>query len=104
MVHLRGKNLDKRVELGEAETSVELEGEGEVESGKLSVCVSSIYSARTRSPCKTCPWCFASCRPTLEMNILVMSWTVSDRLSWLCRWMSLMAAPGVSVRKRSPGL
>ncbi|KAM9203007.1 tetratricopeptide repeat protein 5 isoform 3-T3 [Dugong dugon] len=53
--------------------------------------------ARTKSPCKTCQWCFANCGLTLGMNILAMSWIVSDRPSWLCRWMSMMAAPGEKV-------
>ncbi|KAM4858905.1 tetratricopeptide repeat protein 5-like isoform X2 [Urocitellus parryii] len=53
--------------------------------------------ARTKSPCKTCQWCFASCGLTQEMNILTMSWTVFGKLSWLCRWMSLMAAPAEKV-------
>ncbi|XP_038166354.1 tetratricopeptide repeat protein 5 isoform X2 [Arvicola amphibius] len=58
-------------------------------------------TARTKSPCRTCQWCFGSCRPTPEMSILVMSWTVSGRLSWLCRWMSLMAAPGEKVDRKA---
>ncbi|KAM6201268.1 tetratricopeptide repeat protein 5 isoform 2-T2 [Rhynchocyon petersi] len=53
--------------------------------------------ARTKSPYKTCQWCFANCGLTLEMNTLAMSWTVSDRPSWLCRWMSMMVAPGEKV-------
>ncbi|KAM7158855.1 tetratricopeptide repeat protein 5 isoform 2-T2 [Molossus nigricans] len=53
--------------------------------------------ARTKSPFKTCQWCFASCGLTLKMSILAMSWTVSDRLNWPCRWMSMMAAPGEKV-------
>ncbi|XP_057642407.1 tetratricopeptide repeat protein 5 isoform X2 [Chionomys nivalis] len=57
--------------------------------------------ARTKSPCRTCQWCFGSCRPTPEMSILVMSWTASGRPSWLCRWMSLMAAPGEKVDRKA---
>lgn len=53
--------------------------------------------AGTKSPYKTYQWCFASCGLALKMNILTMSWTVSDRLSWLFRWMSMMAAPGISL-------
>ncbi|XP_048649795.1 tetratricopeptide repeat protein 5 isoform X4 [Marmota marmota marmota] len=57
--------------------------------------------ARIKSPCKTCQWCFASCGLTQEMNILTMSWTVFDKLSWLCRWMSSMAAPGEKVDRKA---
>nr|XP_045012625.1 tetratricopeptide repeat protein 5 isoform X2 [Jaculus jaculus] len=57
--------------------------------------------ARTKSPSKTCPWCFASCGQTLEMNILAMSWTVFIRPSWLCRWMSLMADLGEKVDRKA---
>ncbi|XP_073924578.1 tetratricopeptide repeat protein 5 isoform X4 [Castor canadensis] len=57
--------------------------------------------ARIKSPCKTCQWCFANCRQALEMNTRAMSWTVSDRPSWLCRWMSLMADPGEKVDRKA---
>ncbi|KAM5339917.1 tetratricopeptide repeat protein 5 isoform 2-T2 [Glossophaga mutica] len=53
--------------------------------------------ARTKSPFRTCQWCFASCGLTLAMSILAMSWTASGRLSWLCRWISMTAAPGEKV-------
>ncbi|KAM8780400.1 tetratricopeptide repeat protein 5 isoform 2-T2 [Rhynchonycteris naso] len=53
--------------------------------------------AKTKFLFKTCQWCFASCGLTPGMCILVMSWTVSGRLNWLCRWISTMAAPGEKV-------
>ncbi|XP_026633738.1 tetratricopeptide repeat protein 5 [Microtus ochrogaster] len=40
-------------------------------------------TARTKSPCRTCQWCFGSCRPSPEMSILVMSWTASGRPTFL---------------------
>ncbi|XP_058522116.1 tetratricopeptide repeat protein 5 isoform X2 [Ochotona princeps] len=58
-------------------------------------------TARTKSPCRTCPWCFGSCGRTAEMSIPATSWIVSGRPSWRCRWMSLTAAPGEKVDRKA---